>query len=159
MELFSFVFFLVLFSLTVAQKSGRALFTGLLLLFFCFLIFFLLSLISLTWYGLLFFLIYVGGLLVLFFYVFSVKSNPGNFNFSSNLFFVLFFIIIFFFFFRVYISLDFSFRNRFEDQSYFLFNRNECYLMLVLGWFLLFVLFVIKKILFDIKGAIRPIKF
>lgn len=150
---------MVLFSLIVAQKSGRALFTGLLLLLFCFLIFFLLSFINLTWYGLLFFLIYVGGLLVLFFYVFSIKSNPGNFNFRFGLLFIISIFILFFFIFRVYTSLDFSFRKSFEDQSYFLFNRNECYLMLILGWFLLFVLFVVNKFLFDVRGAIRPIKF
>lgn len=151
--------FLVLFIIVISQRSGRALFTGLLLLLFCFFIFFSLSLINLTWYGLLFFLIYVGGLLVLFFYVLSIKSNPGNVNTSSLGLISLGGFAFLFLVLSLYYSLDFSFRKRFEDQSYFLFNSKECFLMFVLGFFLLFVLFVVKKFLFDVKGAIRPIKF
>nr|QLY89803.1 NADH dehydrogenase subunit 6 [Bdellocephala punctata] len=68
-----FFFFSVLLT---SQFSINTLFIGLMLLLFCILVFLVFCSLNMTWYGLLFFLVYVGGLLVLFFYVLSINSNP-----------------------------------------------------------------------------------
>lgn len=68
-------------------------------------------------------------------------------------------MLIPFFFLKVYDFLDFSFRSFVEENSFFLFTKKESFLVVLLGFFLLFILFLIKKFTNDIKSAIRPIKF
>nr|AJO61381.1 NADH dehydrogenase subunit 6 [Crenobia alpina] len=157
----SVIFFVLCSLLLLAQTPINTLFLGFVLLVFCFCILMLLSYIGLTWYGLLFFLLYVGGLLVLFFYVLSVNSNPLATDLSSyslNLSFafgILFFAVIC----NFYFSLDFVLRSSVDECSYFLFNRNECFFMIFLCFLLLLVLFLVNKFSFDAKSAIRPVKF
>jgi hypothetical protein len=58
--------------------SARAMRMGVFLLVYCFFVLFILCLLNRLWYGFLFFIMYVGGLLVLFFYVIALNSNVGS---------------------------------------------------------------------------------
>lgn len=150
----------LLFSLIVVQLSSKTFVLGVFLLFFCFLLFLVFCFLNMLWYGLLFFLVYVGGVLVLFFYIFSLNPNP---NISSifigilrkNVFFSVlgcFFIFYFFSFFEV---SDYFLNSFFEDKSYFLFNGLEAYFIFFLGLALVFILFVVRYLTRSLNGALR----
>nr|AVP74391.1 NADH dehydrogenase subunit 6 [Cryptocelis alba] len=116
------------------------------------------------WYALIFFLIYVGGVLVLFIYISSLNFNPvfrnqsiwtgwvGN-TIKFQLFFILFSVLLF---------------NPHEgkgtnwialtskEYSYDLFLQTETLFLVSVGALLLFVLWAISKLTFRTRASLRP---
>ena len=163
LRLFLSLFFIISFFFMSFIQS--TLFLCLVLLAFCFFIVLNLFLFCSVWYALLFFLIYVGGLLVLFFYILSLNSKPllsisfrASFNFSFLCFLIfssLFFVTLFFF----YDYLDLYLFSFVFDNSYSLFGVFKGPMMILVGAFLLLVLFSVSLFTCVVKGAFRPICF
>nr|AVP74397.1 NADH dehydrogenase subunit 6 [Discocelis tigrina]AVP74404.1 NADH dehydrogenase subunit 6 [Discocelis tigrina] len=123
----------------------------------------LISIYSLSWYSLIFFLVYIGGLLVLFIYISSLNFNPvfyfsklsplANILLKANIFFFLFFII-------TQITWNFSTiswsNSDMNNFSLNLFNETEVLFLINVGILLLIVLWVITKLSFRNRSALRP---
>lgn len=107
-----------------------------------------------TWLGIIFYLVYVGALLVLFFYVFSLFPKPGNVKFLNNMLYLLLLVV-----FRVILRLNIKFISRglnFRNYSNTLFRRFDGSTVGFLVLFLLFVLWIIAKLgIFNIS-SLRP---
>ena len=128
----------------------------------------LLSLVTFSWYGYLLFLVYIGGLLVMFMYV--IRLIP-NLIFLSNklilycsLIFVGFFLINFFITkgsvsveIKDLCALDYSFIRIGGSRVIILYDNFMCYLLL--GVILLFVLIRVVKICYYCEGPLRVFKF
>ena len=145
--------------MVIVQFCSSALMLGGYLLFICFLTFVILSLVKMVWYGLLFFLVYIGGLLVLFLYVFSLNSNPQMklFFFFNSYIYVLGFIFFFFLLgLDVVEEVDCFLFSNVEDNSVLLFGLNESLYVVYMGLFLVYVLFVIRYITRCRQRALRP---
>ena len=115
---------------------------------------------SRVWFSILFFLIYVGGLLVLFFYTLSLNSNP--FVLSPPLSSSSFLILILSFFFSILILsyygfIDFFLFSYVFDNSFILFSASNFSFMVFIGCFLIFVLLMVRVFSCILKGAFRPI--
>nr|YP_010610691.1 NADH dehydrogenase subunit 6 [Opisthoteuthis massyae]WAP91459.1 NADH dehydrogenase subunit 6 [Opisthoteuthis massyae]WAP91485.1 NADH dehydrogenase subunit 6 [Opisthoteuthis massyae] len=126
------------------------------------------SLISYSWYGYMLFLVYVGGMLVMFMYVISLIPNT---LFISTKGFILFFL----FFFSVLLVINFSLYNymNLNVMEFIYMNMNTismgnsglimmgynfyCYVML--GVLLLFVLISVVKICYYCEGPLRVFKY
>lgn len=117
----------------------------------------------LSWYSLIFFLVYIGGLLVLFIYISSLKFNPAfyftNTRVLSNSLMkikVVLCIII------ILSQVTWKFRRygwgKFEKNNYRLnlFNERERIFLINVGVLLLLVLWIITKLSFRKRGALRP---
>nr|AVP74425.1 NADH dehydrogenase subunit 6 [Imogine stellae] len=143
--------------------SLNSLVLGILILVGSFLISLLVSIYSLSWYSLIFFIVYIGGLLVLFIYISSLNFNPvfyfsrisgfGNIFLKLN---ILFFLLV---------SLtqitwnfnSFSWNNVDNNNfSFNLFNEVEVIFLINVGILLLIVLWVITKLSFQNRSALRP---
>nr|YP_009711065.1 NADH dehydrogenase subunit 6 [Bipalium kewense]QGI24375.1 NADH dehydrogenase subunit 6 [Bipalium kewense] len=140
------------------QFCSSVILLGVIMLSICLIVFFVLSVINLFWYGLIFLLINVGGSMVLFYYMFSLQSNPlSSYSFISKIFFFL--VIVFFG------GLSFnnqntnlgllSFNTSIEDVSFFLFSICESYFLILISIFLIFVLFVVSMMTSVIGGSFR----
>ena len=117
-----------------------------------------------SWYSLIFFLVYVGGLLVLFIYVSSLNFNPvfylpekkslsGWFS-KLKIGFILFLTLT---------QITWNFKGYFwnpsldtKNFSLNLFKEFEILFLIKVGLLLLLVLWVITKLSFEKKGALRP---
>nr|YP_011013890.1 NADH dehydrogenase subunit 6 [Arthurdendyus triangulatus]WPY71413.1 NADH dehydrogenase subunit 6 [Arthurdendyus triangulatus] len=164
MTLLFFFLILGIFSLVLVQLSSNTFVLGLYLLFFCLLTFLLFCFLNMLWYGLLFFLVYIGGVLVLFFYVFSLNPNPNFSNILSNV--SSWYILLWFFFICLLLygggnldGLDIFLFSFFEENSFFLFNGVEVYLVFFLGLMLVYVLFMVSIVTSSLKSALRPLSF
>nr|YP_004935473.1 NADH dehydrogenase subunit 6 [Semirossia patagonica]BAL27743.1 NADH dehydrogenase subunit 6 [Semirossia patagonica] len=128
----------------------------------------LMSMIIFSWYGYLLFLIYVGGMLVMFAYVISLIPN---FIFISSKV-VLYFFSIFFGFmmmnffimkdmigveFKDIMMLNYSSMSMGGGSVIMMYNNFFCYLLL--GFILLFVLISVVKICYYCEGPLRVFKF
>nr|YP_010944800.1 NADH dehydrogenase subunit 6 [Pyroteuthis margaritifera]WMC20916.1 NADH dehydrogenase subunit 6 [Pyroteuthis margaritifera] len=128
----------------------------------------LVGLITFSWYGYLLFLVYIGGLLVMFMYVISLIPN---FIFLSSKVFI-YLIIIFFGFFmmnyfvtKMYMSvdmkdlflLDYTFMSMGGASMIMMYDNFLCYLLL--GMILLFILISVVKICYYCEGPLRVFKF
>nr|YP_009254145.1 NADH dehydrogenase subunit 6 [Loliolus japonica]ANC62831.1 NADH dehydrogenase subunit 6 [Loliolus japonica] len=126
------------------------------------------SMIIFSWYGYLLFLVYVGGMLVMFMYVISLIPNL---IFLSNKVFVYFFLIFFgflmmnFFVMKELISVevkslfffDYSSMSMGGSSVIMLYDNFFCYILLAL--ILLFVLISVVKICYYCEGPLRVFKF
>nr|YP_009128797.1 NADH dehydrogenase subunit 6 [Loliolus uyii]YP_009170505.1 NADH dehydrogenase subunit 6 [Loliolus beka]AJR32871.1 NADH dehydrogenase subunit 6 [Loliolus uyii]ALE33709.1 NADH dehydrogenase subunit 6 [Loliolus beka] len=126
------------------------------------------SMIIFSWYGYLLFLVYVGGMLVMFMYVISLIPNL---IFLSNKVFIYFFLIFFgfmmmnFFVMKELISVevkslfffDYSSMSMGGSSIIMLYDNFFCYILLAL--ILLFVLISVVKICYYCEGPLRVFKF
>lgn len=145
---------------------GSALTISLLIRYFCF-----------SWYAFIFFLIYIGGLLVLFFYIASLNSKPvfkiinvfsgvlnvkSLYEFFSVLFLklgrkLMFFFIFFSFFCYSWKKIKMRFFKKYKlDFRKKLFNISEVWFLFLVIFVLLLVLWIITKLTFRSRGALRP---
>lgn len=120
------------------------------------------------WYGYLLFLVYVGGLLVIFIYIISLVPNL---IFLSSKVVLYFFIIFFSYFLMSYLFIKEIIReeikrlklNRFRGarcasgETILILDNFYCYV--VLGIILLFVLIRVVKICYYCEGPLRVFKF
>nr|WLN31321.1 NADH dehydrogenase subunit 6 [Vorticeros sp. n. MW-2019] len=105
------------------------------------------------WYGLVFFLIYVGAVLVLVFYLVCVNSNPINFSFSYvTVFFLLSLLVIL-------ISIEnfwgFSSISYYNKVGFGLLGMSENFCVVGLFLVLLVILWMVSKFAFLSVGSIR----
>lgn len=124
------------------------------------------------WFSYILFLIFVGGLLILFIYVISLASNE-IFNFSLRIFFnkiILFFIIIIFILFLDYILLNFLRKNseviKIENIKFLnletrellnkIYNFPRRIITIILIIYLFLCLIAICKIINIFEGPLRP---
>nr|WAP91446.1 NADH dehydrogenase subunit 6 [Cirrothauma sp. LA-2022] len=128
----------------------------------------LVAFLSYSWYGFMLFLVYIGGLLVMFMYIISLI--PNLIFLSKNIFFFFFFYMIGIFFccfFSLYNYMDFSLVE-FEymnmnnismgNSGLIMMNYNFfCYVLL--GVLLLFVLISVVKICYYCDGPLRVFKY
>nr|YP_010736713.1 NADH dehydrogenase subunit 6 [Bipalium admarginatum]WEM34728.1 NADH dehydrogenase subunit 6 [Bipalium admarginatum] len=155
--LFLIISFLSLF----IQFSFSVVVLGSLMLSICMLIFFILALSNLFWYGIIFLLINVGGSMVLFYYMFSLQANPlSTFSFLSKIYFFLSLLVFFVFFLEVNTSAVDLIVTSFsvEDVSFFLFSLNELSLLVFISLFLVLVLLIISILTSSIMGSFRLLK-
>lgn len=109
-----------------------------------------------TWFGILLFLIYIGGILVIFSYFVAIAPNFElrlKFIFSSS---ILYFFILFIFLqkFTDYISIiiiNFSAKN-----IYSLFESFNILILISLGIFLFLALVIVVKVSNRSSGPLRP---
>nr|YP_010718884.1 NADH dehydrogenase subunit 6 [Onychoteuthis compacta]WDQ44487.1 NADH dehydrogenase subunit 6 [Onychoteuthis compacta] len=128
----------------------------------------LVGMITFSWYGYLLFLVYIGGLLVMFMYVISLI--PNLIFLSSKVFSYFFFIFFMFMLANFFVSKDMI---SVDMKDLFLFDYNSmsmgggsmimmydnflCYLLL--GVILLLVLISVVKICYYCEGPLRVFKF
>nr|YP_010944728.1 NADH dehydrogenase subunit 6 [Teuthowenia megalops]WMC20826.1 NADH dehydrogenase subunit 6 [Teuthowenia megalops] len=128
----------------------------------------LLSMFTFSWYGYLLFLVYIGGLLVMFMYVISLV--PNLIFISSKVFMYLFMIFFGFFSMNFLVMKDFisvgmkSFSlSEYNSVSLcgssmvMMYDNFLCYLLL--GVVLLFLLISVVKICYYCEGPLRVFKF
>nr|WMC21024.1 NADH dehydrogenase subunit 6 [Ancistrocheirus sp. 2 FFA-2023] len=141
---------------------------GFMLMMLTFCISGIISMVSFCWYGYLLFLVYIGGLLVMFMYVISLIPNL---IFLSSKVFLYFFIIFFGFFMMNFfvtkdlVSVDIKSLCLFDYNSMsmgggtmiMMYDNFLCYLLL--GVILLFVLISVVKICYYCEGPLRVFKF
>nr|AHG06429.1 NADH dehydrogenase subunit 6 [Nemertopsis sp. WYS-2013] len=144
----SFLLFVLCFSVLVQQPLGL----GGVLLCISFMVSVYLSFVYSSWYSFSLFLIYVGGMLVLFGYVMVLVPN-FVFSFKGLM---IFFSFFFFFFFFSSKGEVFSF---FFDFSFSFFCISNFYLYLGLAVILFIGLISVSKICFFQAGALRPFYF
>lgn len=163
MRILFFLLSFCVFVLIAIQLSLNTFLLGVYVLFFCLLISLFLGVLNMLWYAFIFFLIYVGGVLVLFFYIISLNPNPKFREFFSytKILYFLFFLCIFFFYclfvenFNYYFLFFFS--RVFEDKSFLLFCSVNVYFLFLVRLYLVYILFVVSYIRRSVKRALRPI--
>lgn len=154
---------LIFFSKYACLFSLKSIILGLCLLRCSFSVRLLISSHCLRWYGLIFFLVYVGGLLVLFIYVSSLNFNPA-FIYSENSYLKSLFIKGNLLFLMVFGLMNVKWRFftiswRGLDKNKFslnLFKESELFFLVNIGVLLLVVLWIITKLTFRRRGALRP---
>nr|YP_010944782.1 NADH dehydrogenase subunit 6 [Mastigoteuthis agassizii]WMC20880.1 NADH dehydrogenase subunit 6 [Mastigoteuthis agassizii]WMC20970.1 NADH dehydrogenase subunit 6 [Mastigoteuthis agassizii] len=128
----------------------------------------LVGMVTFSWYGYLLFLVYIGGLLVMFMYVISLIPNLIFLSSKvfSYFFFIFFgFIIMNFFVTKDLVSvdmkdlslLDYSSVSMGGSTMIMMYDNFTCYLLL--GVVLLFVLISVVKICYYCEGPLRVFKF
>lgn len=158
---FWFLFFLAKYLCLFSLKS---IILGIFLLISRFSVRVLIRMHTIPWYSLIFFLVYVGGLLVLFIYISSLNFNPvfyfsenrslGNFLLKAKILVILLLTIT---------QITWNFKemswNDLDKNNFSLnlFNEGETIFMINVGLLLLIVLWVITKLSFRTRGALRPI--
>jgi len=159
--------FVIWFSLLLIKYiclfSLNSLILGILILLGRFSIRLLIRVYCLSWYGLIFFIVYIGGLLVLFIYISSLKFNPV-FYFSkirSTRKILLKLNVLFFLILRLtqitWNFKGFSWKKKDINKFRFkLFKEVEVLFLINVGVVLLIVLWVITKLSFRNRRALRP---
>lgn len=155
---------LILICKYIAIYALNSLKLGILILILRFSISILIRIKFLSWLSLIFFIIYIGGLLVLFFYLSSLKYNPllskkGSYQNLKSFIIKLKILIL------VILSLTYyKFKGkiiRFTGKnsnkfSYNLFKNEEGGIIIILGIVLLVVLWLVTKLTCKSRGALRP---
>nr|QXJ42328.1 NADH dehydrogenase subunit 6 [Sepiadarium kochi] len=128
----------------------------------------LISLVIYSWYGYLLFLIYVGGMLVMFMYVISLIPNLIFLSSKVLLyFFTLFvgFLMLSVMFIKDNINIEmksfmvFNYSNNMLGGASLILMRDNIFCYLLLGVVLLFVLISVVKICYYCEGPLRVFKF
>jgi len=117
-----------------------------------------------AWYGYILFLIYVGGLLVMFAYVAALSPNILFSGGGSLLFFsILFIFLIGVFYFYPFLDLralhyhyDFSENKRLKTYGAQLVSQHSAFVLIGLGVVLLINLVVVVKICYYQHSSLRP---
>nr|UHA56301.1 NADH dehydrogenase subunit 6 [Diversibipalium sp. MNHN JL281] len=143
--------------------SSSVVFLGGSMLGVCLIVFYLLSVLGLFWYGLIFILINVGGVMVLFYYVFTLNPNPqqtvilgmgGLFMLGVSL------VLLMGFSQGVGIgsAVDgvYEIVESVEDCSYMLFSLVESQFLILVSLLLVFALLVVSYLTSSIGGSFRP---
>nr|YP_004935446.1 NADH dehydrogenase subunit 6 [Bathyteuthis abyssicola]BAL27729.1 NADH dehydrogenase subunit 6 [Bathyteuthis abyssicola] len=128
----------------------------------------LVGMVTFSWYGYLLFLVYIGGLLVMFMYVISLI--PNLIFLSSKVFIYFFIIFLGFMMMNFFINkdtvsveikelslFDYSFMSMSGGSLIMMYDNFLCYLLL--GVVLLFVLVSVVKICYYCEGPLRVFKF
>nr|QXJ42003.1 NADH dehydrogenase subunit 6 [Euprymna sp. Type 4 GS-2021] len=157
------------FSLSsVSMMVIQPLSLGFMLMNMVFIVSVLMGITIFSWYGYLLFLVYVGGMLVMFMYVISLIPN---FIFLSGKVFFYFFVIFFSFMLMNFFMLKDMVKVVNKDMNMFnydnlsmggssvimMYDNFFCYLLL--GFILLFVLISVVKICYYCEGPLRVFKF
>nr|YP_006576088.1 NADH dehydrogenase subunit 6 [Kulikovia alborostrata]AEM23545.1 NADH dehydrogenase subunit 6 [Kulikovia alborostrata] len=106
--------------------------------------------VGLSWYGFSFFLIYEGGLLVMFGYVISMIPN-FFFDKSKGGWMVL--VVIFF---ASFFPFKFFLVDGLEEKGGFLYSMEGCLVVIGLGFVLFLSLVCVVKVCYFSKGSLRP---
>nr|YP_514772.1 NADH dehydrogenase subunit 6 [Watasenia scintillans]AIL50384.1 NADH dehydrogenase subunit 6 [Watasenia scintillans]BAD52103.1 NADH dehydrogenase subunit 6 [Watasenia scintillans]BAE80020.1 NADH dehydrogenase subunit 6 [Watasenia scintillans] len=141
---------------------------GFMLMMLTFCVSALVSMVTFSWYGYLLFLVYIGGLLVMFMYVISLIPNLIFLSSKVSMyFFVIFISFVFmnFFVFKDFISSEMKSFYLFEysnmsmggSSMIMMYDNFMCYLLLAIV--LLFVLISVVKICYYCEGPLRVFKF
>nr|YP_010944836.1 NADH dehydrogenase subunit 6 [Abraliopsis morisii]WMC20988.1 NADH dehydrogenase subunit 6 [Abraliopsis morisii] len=128
----------------------------------------LVSLLTFSWYGYLLFLVYIGGLLVMFMYVISLIPNLIFLSSKVSMYFVFIlmsFMLMNLFMFKDFISVDMKSLYLFDycnmsmsgGTMIMMYDNFMCYLLLAI--ILLFVLISVVKICYYCEGPLRVFKF
>lgn len=127
------------------------------MLIFSFVVFLFFLFFCKVWVRLIFFLIYIGGVMVLLFYIFSLYSNTylGGKGAGLGLFLFGLLVRVFRVWFGVYNGEEVTVLFRGSDIGKELYGGGELVLLFEYGGFLVFVLWVISKILFNVGGSVR----
>nr|QKJ80228.1 NADH dehydrogenase subunit 6 [Cephalothrix sp. BMK-2020] len=133
---------------------------GLLVMMVSFLLSLMVGYMFISWFGFLLFLIYIGGLLVMFSYV--IVLMPNNYFFSKNII-IYFFFSFFMFFFIVFMTYYYSvfimdFFNM-QDSAFLLVSDYFCVMFLFLSLVLFYALLIVVKICYFHGGPLRPFSF
>ena len=137
--------------------SARAMRMGVFLLVFCFFVLFALCVFNRLWYGFLFFIMYVGGLLVLFFYVISLNSNVGSLWVGKLYKFSLLMRLVgsgFFGFFWIGVVDVISYMVV-EECSYLVFRVRGVYVVFIVSLVLMLTLFLVGCLTSFLGGSVR----
>lgn len=133
---------------------------GLLVIVISFFLSLLVGYIFISWFGFLLFLIYVGGLLVIFSYV--IVLMPNNYFFSKNIFFYFFFSFFLFFVLVIttyYYSVVVNGYFNMQDSAFLLVSDYFCVMFLFLSLVLFYALLIVVKICYFHGGPLRPFSF
>lgn len=155
---------LILICNYLAIYALKSLKLGILILILRFSISIMIRLSFLSWLSLIFFIIYIGGLLVLFFYLSSLKYKPlfsgvGKYKKLKSLITKVKILIILglclvFYKFK---GKNFSFTSKNKKKfRYNLFKKEEAKMIIILGVILLIVLWLVTKLTCKTRGALRP---
>nr|QXJ42367.1 NADH dehydrogenase subunit 6 [Euprymna scolopes] len=157
------------FSLSsVSMMVIQPLSLGFMLMNMVFIVSVLMSMTIFSWYGYLLFLVYVGGMLVMFMYVISLIPN---FIFLSGKVFFYFFVIFLSFMVMNFFMLKdmvkvvnnnmnmFNYDNLSMGGSSIIMMYDNFFCYLLLGFILLFVLISVVKICYYCEGPLRVFKF
>jgi len=128
----------------------------------------LIRLVTFSWYGYLLFLVYIGGLLVMFIYVISLIPNLIFLSRKVSIYFIIIllnFILLNFFVFKDFIRVEIKSFDLFDYSSIrmaggsmiMIYDNFSCYLLLAV--ILLFVLIRVVKICYYCEGPLRVFKF
>jgi len=127
---------------------------GVLILLICMCICFISSWFISSWFSLVFFLVYIGGILVLIFYTLILKRKPKIKNLSFLFF--SFLSLIFSFLYFWFLPKNFFIKN-WEIIGLDLWYFKEINFILGILSLLLIVLWIISKLKFKSKRAFRPL--
>lgn len=136
--------------------GGKILIFSLSLLIGAFILSIITSLFFFSWYSIIFFLVFIRGLLVLLFYVISLSFKPIPSRFKK--FFFGFPLVSLIFLSKIFFSFKFIYRKK--KVSYInlnLFKNYEAWFNCFQFCFLLYILWLIIKILFKSCIIFRPI--
>lgn len=162
--LISFGFSLIRLCLIVIQPLSL----GLILMLSVICVSRLISLLIFRWYGYLLFLVYVGGILVIFIYIISLVPNL---IFLSSKVIIYFFVIYFSYFLVNYLYLKEIISEEVKDNLLINYSSISCMsrdiilildnflCYILLGIILLFVLISVVKICYYCEGPLRVFKF
>lgn len=106
-----------------------------------------------SWYAFIIFLIYVGGILIIFSYFISLTPNNRRNYLPKVKLFILSYLaslIVLFYRNRIYVNINYSF------NIFYLYKLNYFPVLLFIILILLFIIFIVIKIISQTKGPIRP---
>ena len=115
-----------------------------------------LGVFSFSWIGLLIFLIYVGGLLVIFSYFVALAPNQIITIKSSGIFFFFTLLVIFYLVYLCYMLDGFSFSDVFNLSMPYLLVFDNIVIFVVLSLVLFFALVAVVKICSSRVSPLRP---
>nr|YP_010610704.1 NADH dehydrogenase subunit 6 [Luteuthis dentatus]WAP91472.1 NADH dehydrogenase subunit 6 [Luteuthis dentatus] len=164
MLLLSIMFSLISFSIMIIQPLSL----GFMLMILSITSSILVSFITYSWYGYMLFLVYIGGMLVMFMYVVSLIPNLIFLSLKMMMFFFFFFmcmLMVFLFTLYSYMdlsSMEFMYMNMnlmsMGNSGLIMMEYNFfCYILL--GVLLLFVLISVVKICYYCNGPLRVFKY
>lgn len=145
-------FFLFIFLMSFLRFSNNVFFLGFSLLFLsCFLVFYVWKFIS-QWMGLIFFLVYITGVIVIFIFFCSFSKNVGGLIYNP-IFRLLFFVFLISDGIKFFYSRDVKNLSK-SAEFYFI---SEIAQIFLLGVWLIFVLWSSLKIINVLGGTVRLI--